>query len=197
MPRDEAGPTVEAPRSGKRVRYLESADDTSGEYARFEMWLSPPPHSHGPMRHVHPKQDEVLAVRDGVLGLWHDGTEHRLDPGEQITIPAGDPHRFWNAGDDALRLIGEVRPALDTEAFMYITYGLAGDYPATGSGMPLNPLRLAPVLDEYDDLLYLSHLPTWLQRGAVRVVAPIARRLGFPDTYPEYLPDERADAISQ
>jgi len=184
-------PTVEAPRSGKRVRYLETADSTDGEVARFEMWLRPPPDSHGPMRHVHPKQDEYLEVRDGTLGVWHEGTTRRLGPGDSVTIPAGTRHRFWNAGDDELHVVGEVRPALDTERFMYVTYGLAGDHAATGSGMILNPLRLAPVLDEYDDLLYLAYVPILLQRLAIRLLAPVGRALGYTADYPEYVPAER------
>ncbi|WP_267641228.1 cupin domain-containing protein [Haloarchaeobius amylolyticus] len=195
QPDSVARPTVEAPRSGKRVRYLATAEETDGEYARFEMWLEPPPNSHGPMRHVHPEQDEYLAVEAGTLGVWHDGTSRRLGPGEDVTIPAGDPHRFWNAGEDELHLVGEVRPALDTELFMYVTYGLGRDFPATSSGMPLNPLRLAPVVDEFDDLLFLAALPVWLQRLGVRALAPIARLLGYDHVYPEYVPAGRRDAL--
>lgn len=185
-------PVVEAPRSGKRVRYLETAEETDGTHARFEMWLAPPPASHGPMKHVHPKQDEYLEVRDGTLGVWHDGSTRRLEPSESVTIPAGEPHRFWNAGDGELHVVGEVRPGLDTESFMYVTYGLAGDCPATPSGMPLNPLRLAPILDAYDDLLYLALLPIWLQRLGIRLLAPIGRLLGYTADYPEYVPEERS-----
>ena len=184
-------PTVEAPRSGKRVRYLRTPDDSGEDAARFEMWLRPPPESHGPMSHVHPEQEEYLEVREGTLGVWHAGTTRHLTPGESITIPAGERHRFWNAGDGELHLIGEVSPALETERFMYVTYGLAGDYPATASGMPLNPLRLAPVLAKYDDLLYLAYLPVGLQRLGVRLLATIGHLAGYTAEYPEYVPPAR------
>ena len=194
---DGAGyPTVEAPRSGKTVRYLETVDDTGGDAARFEMWLAAPPDSHGPMRHVHPEQDETLEVVDGALGLWHDGRTAELAAGEEVTIPAGDPHRFWNAGDGELHLVGEVRPGLATEQFMYVTYGLGADHAATPSGMPLNLLRLAPVVEEYDDLLYLAHLPVWLQRLGIRLLAPLGRLLGYGAAYPEYVPPERRERLS-
>jgi mannose-6-phosphate isomerase-like protein (cupin superfamily) len=193
----EAGPTVAAPRSGKWVRYLETAADTDGEYARFEMWLAAPPSSHGPMRHVHPEQDEHLAVRDGRLGVRHDGDVQYCCAGESITIPAGDPHRFWNAGEGELHLVGEVRPALDTERFMYVTYGLGRDYTATPSGMVLNPLRLAPVLDEYDDLLYLAVLPVPVQRFGVALFAILGRALGYDADYPEYVPGERRASLPE
>jgi mannose-6-phosphate isomerase-like protein (cupin superfamily) len=188
---DPEYPIIEAPRSGKRVRYLETADTTDGEFARFEMWLAPPPDSHGPMRHVHPEQEEYLEVRGGRLGVWLDGTSRHLGPGERVTIPAGTPHRFWNGGTGELHLVGEVRPALDTELFMYVTYGLGRDFHATPSGMPLNLLRLAPVLETYADLLYLSSLPLWVQRAGVRALAPVGRRLGYSADYPEYVPESR------
>ena len=186
-------PVVEAPRSGKRVRYLEAPDPARAdtEAARFEMWLRPPPASHGPMRHVHPEQEEYLEAREGVLGVRHDGTTRRLAPGESVTIPAGDPHRFWNAGEGELHLLGEVRPGLRTEPFMYVTYGLAGDHPATASGMPLNPLRLAPIMERYDDLLYLAGVPVWLQKRAIRAVARLGRHAGYDADYPEYVPPSR------
>ncbi|WP_313691423.1 cupin domain-containing protein [Halorarum halobium] len=188
-------PVVEAPRSGKRVRYLETAEDTDGAAARFEMWLAPPPDSHGPMRHVHPEQDEILEVRDGSLGVWHDGRTLELSPGERVTIPAGDPHRFWNAGEGELHLVGEVRPGRSTEAFMYVTYGMGGDYATTPSGMPLNPLRLAPVLERYDDLLYLALVPIWLQKFGIRLLAPLGRLFGFSGEYPEYVPPGREECL--
>ncbi|QKY20833.1 cupin domain-containing protein [Halolamina sp. CBA1230] len=188
-------PTVEAPRSGKRVRYLDVPDDGATGPARFEMWLAPPPESHGPMRHIHPEQDEILEVVSGTLGVWHDGETRTLDAGERAVIPAGDPHRFWNAGDGELHLEGAVTPGLETEVFMYTTYGMARDHAATPSGMPLNPLRLAPVLDRYDDLLYLAHLPIALQKAAIRAVAPLARGVGFRAEYPEYVPEPRREAL--
>ena len=196
MERGNGYPIVAAPRSGKRVRYLETAADTGGDAARFEMWLDAPPDSHGPMRHVHPEQDETLEVVDGTLGLWHDGTATELGEGERATVPAGEPHRFWNAGDDELHVVGEVRPGLSTEEFMYVTYGMGADYAATPSGMPLNLLRLAPVLREYDDLLYLAHVPVWLQQLGIRLLAPLGRLFGYGAEYPEYVPEERLEGLS-
>lgn len=151
------------------------------------MWLAAES-SHGPMRHVHPEQVERLTVRSGRLGLWHDGESSTLGPGETAVIPAGDPHRFWNAGEGVLHIRGSVTPGLRTEAFMRVTYGLARDgSPVTPSGMPLNALRLAVLLSEYDDMLWLAALPLWVQSIGVDLLAPFGRLLCYGNDYPEYL----------
>jgi mannose-6-phosphate isomerase-like protein (cupin superfamily) len=177
-----------SPPAGKTIRFDGRPDDPETDPLQFDMWLAADG-SHGPMSHVHPRQDEVLRVVDGRLGIAREGDRRVLGPDEAVTIPAGDRHRFWNAGDDCLHLRGAVDPGLRTEAFMRITYGIARDgAPVTPSGMPLNLLRLAVVLDEYDDMLLLAALPGWLQLLGVRALAPLARALGYENSYPEYLP---------
>lgn len=178
---------VTSPPSGKTVRFLELPDDPDSDPLVFEMTLAPD--GHGPMRHVHPDQDEWLEVREGRLGVWIDGQRHELGVDQQVVIPAGTPHRFWNAGEEPVLLHGGVTPGLRTEQFMRITYGLARDGdPVTPSGMPLNVLRLAVLLAAYDDMLYLSAVPVWLQRLGVRLVAPLGRLAGYDTRYVEYLP---------
>jgi mannose-6-phosphate isomerase-like protein (cupin superfamily) len=184
VPDDPA--VIDCPPSGKRVRVRESAADTDGRRFRFDMWLDPPARSHGPMLHVHPEQDEDLAVVSGRLGVVVDGDSDTLEAGESVTVPKGVPHRFWNAGSGTLHVVGEVRPALRTEEFMRVTYGLARDGRSTPSGMPLNPLRLAPLVERYDDMLYLARLPVSIQKRAVSLLAPVGRAVGYDTEYPEY-----------
>jgi mannose-6-phosphate isomerase-like protein (cupin superfamily) len=177
---------IEAPKSGKRVAFQERPDDVDSDPLRFEMWLESD--GHGPMRHVHPKQDETLEVLDGRMGVFVDGDRHDLGSGERLTIPAGVEHRFWNVGDTELHLRGSVSPGLRTEAFMRITYGLPRDgAPATSSGMPLNALRLAVLIEEYDDMLYLGWLSVGVQRAGIKALARLGRSLGYDNHYPEYL----------
>jgi mannose-6-phosphate isomerase-like protein (cupin superfamily) len=177
---------LRSPPAGKYVRVLERSDDREVDPLRFEMWLDATG-SHGPMPHVHPEQDEFLQVIDGRLGVSHEGTTETLTPGERVVVPAGDVHHFWNAGDERLHLRGGVDPGLRTEWFMRVTYGLARDgAPVTGSGMPLNVLRLAVLLDEFDDMLFLAVLPLWLQLAGIRAVAPVGRLVGYDNDYPEY-----------
>ncbi|MFB6172395.1 MAG: cupin domain-containing protein [Haloarculaceae archaeon] len=183
LPRSDA---VASPPAGKWVRFVDRPTDPASDPLRFEMWLAPD--GHGPMLHVHPEQEEGLAVVSGTLGVRVRDESRTLGPGEEAVVPAGVPHRFWNAGEDALHLSGWVDPGLRTEAFMRVTYGLARDgAPVTPSGAPLNPLRLAALLAAYDDMLWLARVPERLQRRCVGLVAPLARAVGYGDDYPEYL----------
>jgi mannose-6-phosphate isomerase-like protein (cupin superfamily) len=182
----QPGDDVVAPKSGKRVEFRGRPDDPARDPLRFEMWLDAD--GHGPTEHVHPEQTEWLSVVGGRLGVSVAGDSRTLGPGERVTVPAGVRPRFWNAGDGKLHLEGGVDPGLRTEAFMRVTYGLARDgAPATPSGMPLNLLLLAVLLEEYDDMLYLARVPERLQRLGVRLLAPLGRLAGYENGYPEYL----------
>ncbi|GGN89951.1 MULTISPECIES: cupin domain-containing protein [Haloarcula] len=180
-----------SPPAGKVVRFRERPDDPETDPLRFDMWLAAEG-SHGPMRHVHPEQVERLSVQSGTMGITHEGDRRQLTAGATAVVPAGDVHRFWNAGDDVLHVRGSVTPGLRTEQFMRVTYGLARDgAPVTPSGMPLNALRLAVLLDEFDDMLLLAHLPMWLQLLGIRTTAVLGRAVGYDNRYPEYLPVRR------
>ena len=177
---------VVSPPAGKRVRFVDRPEDPDSDPLRFEMWLAAED-SHGPMKHVHPEQEEFLTVVDGRMGVFHGGESAEYGPGEGVTIPAGDVHRFWNAGETELHLRGGVDPGLRTETFMRITYGLARDgAPVTPSGMPLNALRLAALLDEFDDMLFLAAVPVEIQRFGVAAVAPLGRLAGYDNAYPQF-----------
>mgnify|MGYP000232775651 CR=1 FL=1 len=187
---------VVSPPAGKRVRFVERPDNPDSDPLRFEMWLAAEG-SHGPMKHVHPEQDEFLEVVDGRMGVFHGGETTAYGPGEGVTIPAGDVHRFWNADETELHLRGGVDPGLRTETFMRITYGLARDgAPVTPSGMPLNALRLAALLDEFDDMLYLAAPPVGLQRLGVAILAPLGRLAGYDNAYPQFRVDPADRSIN-
>jgi mannose-6-phosphate isomerase-like protein (cupin superfamily) len=180
---------VVSPPAGKRVRFVDRPEDPASDPLEFEMWLAADG-SHGPMAHVHPEQDEFLDVVSGRMGVSQAGQTCVYGPGEGVTVPAGEVHRFWNAGDDELHLRGGVDPGLRTETFMRITYGLARDgAPVTPSGMLLNPLRLAVLLSEFDDMLYLAALPVCLQRLGVSLLAPLGRLAGYDNEYPQFRTD--------
>jgi quercetin dioxygenase-like cupin family protein len=56
----------------------------------------------------------VLRVIEGVVCVALDEHDHILTPGDELTIPAGAPHRLWDAGDDEARFVVTSRaPAVE------------------------------------------------------------------------------------
>src|SRR5947208_11205804 len=114
--------TIEAPRMGQRVRWLSDSVSTGGDSLRFNFWMrggaSPPP------LHVHPRQEERIEVVSGSVRSVSGGVERVLGPGDTISSPPGEPHTVGPAGEDAVEMIVEFRPALGFEGFIERMFAL-------------------------------------------------------------------------
>ena len=174
-----SGETVSCPPAGQEIRFLETADDTDGEYVRVAIALAERSTRENAVKHVHPHQEETIAVREGRMGVDGNGDRDVLGPEEGVTFDPGDAHAFWNGGDGELHIEVELRPAMDTELFMRFAFGLAQVGRTTRSGIPLNPLRLGLLMDEFDGHLSVAHLPVPLQRLGARILGPLARLRGY------------------
>jgi hypothetical protein len=96
-------------------------------------------------------------------------------PGETVTTPPGAPHTVGPAGEDAVEMIVEFRPALGFEAFIERTFALdrAGHLNAKGRG---NPLRVATTRP-HEAEFFVPRVPVGLQRVTLRALDRLARRL--------------------
>jgi quercetin dioxygenase-like cupin family protein len=101
---------------GERLTFAARREDERGEYLVGENTVAP---GSGPPMHIHHLQEESITVERGTLAYQRPGEPERIvGPGETVTFPAGDPHRFWNAGDDELVCTGEIRPPGNVEYFL-------------------------------------------------------------------------------
>jgi quercetin dioxygenase-like cupin family protein len=107
------GDTIENPITGERATFLATSAETNGEAVVIETVVQP--HGFVAAAHIHPAQTERFAVEVGTLGLKVGRKTVTLTAGEVATVEAGSPHRFWNAGDEPVRFVCEVRPALRFE----------------------------------------------------------------------------------
>ena len=119
------------------------------------------------------------------------GKKMTLGPGEVATVEAGTAHKFWNAGEEPVRFVCEIRPALQFESLLETMFALAEDGKTNRKGMP-NPLRLAVIARAHFATVQLPHPPAWLQKAGLAVAAPLGRALGYS---PTYTPDVNAPAI--
>jgi quercetin dioxygenase-like cupin family protein len=175
-----AGDTIENPITGERVTFLVTSADTDGEAVVIETVVQP--RGFVAAAHVHPTQTERFAVEAGTLGLKVGREKIALAAGEIATVEAGTAHGFWNAGDQPVRFVCEVRPALRFEQLLETMFALAADGKTNSKGMP-NLLRLAVIAREYFDLVRLPFPPAVVQRAGLALGAPVGKFLGYRPIY--------------
>lgn len=154
------------------MRFLVRDDDL----LRIET-RNPPGDASEPL-HVHPLQETRAEMVSGSLCFVVEGREHRIGPGESITIPAGARHRFFNDGDTEAVAIQEARPALRLAEFFETYFAMAGRGELDEHGSP-SLLRSAVLGPRFADEIRIASPPWWLQRVAYTVLGPVARLRGY------------------
>lgn len=169
--------------TGLRTIFRKTAADTDGEQLQVD-WIGAPGWKAGP-KHVHRKQLERFTVISGTLGAHVDGAEGVYGPGEVVEAPAGAVHTAWNAGEEGeeVHALVEFEPALRSEVPLETLAGLARDGKVNKAGVPKNPFRLALLIREYEDELYLASPPLFVQRVIFGPLAFLGRLLGYQAEY--------------
>ena len=183
-----AGDAIENPVTGERIVFHKTSRETNGEAVVIEAFVKPT--GFVAAAHVHPHQDERFEVLRGTVGFRSGKQKLELGPGGRLTIAAGTPHAFWNAGDDEAHFVCEVRPALQFEQLLETMFALANDGKTNKKGLP-NPLRLAVIAQAHFEDVRLPFPPVWMQRAGLALGAPVGRLFGYGAVY---VPAEGAPA---
>ena len=175
-----SGDTIHNPVTGESITFHHTSVDTNGESVVIETVVQ----AGGAVcaSHVHPSQTERFNVIGGRLGLKVGRKKLLLERGDVAVVEPGTPHKFWNMGDDEVRFVCEVRPALQFESLLETMFALAEDGKTNKKGMP-NPLRLAVIARAHFDTVRLPQPPAWLQRAGLAFGALLGRLLGYAPTY--------------
>jgi quercetin dioxygenase-like cupin family protein len=152
---------------GKRLIFLESTP----QKLRFNEISSP--HTGPVPPHIHVKQTERFEVKSGTLKMRLHNEEYVLEAGENIVVPTGVPHTYWNPYDQEVHLHIELEPALNYQRFFESVYGLTKEGLLTSS----HPLLGVLLLAEYE--LYVQGLPVAFQKVMFGLLANVARSLGY------------------
>lgn len=128
---------IDNPRTGQRMRFITDREDR--ELLRIECWSAPS--GEREPEHVHAGQESRIGVRGGNLVVRIRDEERRLDPGHEVIIPAGLPHRFWNEADTSAHYIHEFRPALRMRELFEVLFRLSNGKSLTRAVCPA-PSRL-------------------------------------------------------
>ena len=181
----KAGDVIVNPITGERIVFRETASDTGGEMLAFEYLV--PPRTPGPPLHVHPYQEERFAeILSGTLRARSGRDERSLGKGQGLTVPPGVPHAWRNDGEEEVRMLVEIRPALRMEEVFETTFNLARDGKTDQRGVPKNPLQAAATAWEYSDELRLARPPFAVQKVLLGLLAPVLRLLGYGGRYPKH-----------
>lgn len=173
---EQADKEIRNPRTGQRVRFLQTAADTNGALLRIES-VNPPSGVAEP-EHVHPRQESRAEIITGTLRFSVDGEDRRLGPGEAITIPAGTRHFFVNDCEQDAVSIQEFRPALRTADLFRTLFDLAERGKLDEHGMP-SLLTLALLGSAFANEIRATSPPWLVQRAAFALLSPIARRRSY------------------
>jgi quercetin dioxygenase-like cupin family protein len=174
------GDVIENPVTGERLLFLETSQETGGEYCLVECTVQP--NGFVAAAHVHPYQTERFEIERGTVAFKLDGEEIVAEAGETVVVPAGSSHKFWNAGDTEAVFVTEVRPALQFERLLETMFALANDGKTNGKGMP-SPLRLAVIANAHFEDVRLPFPPAWMQKLGLAMGAPLGRLMGFQPQY--------------
>ena len=131
-----------------------------------------PPGTSGPPLHVHFHEHEEGIVKAGTLGAQIGTDKFVVPAGGTVVLPAGRPHRWWNAGEDLLEFSGHVVP-VDLDRYLQAVFAVLN---ASNGRPPI--FYLAHVLWRHRDTQLLSIPPPAIQRILLPLVLIIGRILG-------------------
>jgi quercetin dioxygenase-like cupin family protein len=117
--------------------------------------------------HVHDRLAEHVEVRAGRVTFVLDGEERTLAAGEQLTVVAGTWHRWWNAGQDEVRVRVRIEPAMRFEEAILIVWGLCADGHTNAEGRP-SPLFGALLTTRYRPEVRFRRPPDAVQGSCFR-----------------------------
>src|SRR3954466_1998954 len=142
LPVIRAGDSIENPVTGERIIFRQTSRETGGEAVVIETYVQPG--GFVAAAHVHRAQEERFQVLRGSVGFKVGRKKQVAGPGQRLTVPAGTPHKFWNAGDETAHFVCEIRPSLQFESLIETMFALAADGRTNRKGMP-NPPHLAVI----------------------------------------------------
>jgi quercetin dioxygenase-like cupin family protein len=148
--------------------FIKTSQETNGEYTLVEIDLGK---SDGPPLHYHNAFSEKFHVQEGILYLQVGKDKKILNAGESINVPAGMPHRFYNATNDKVKFNITITPGhTGMENFIKILYGLASDGLSDAKGKPKKfaHLAVALVISDSNASGWMSLLSPVIKRAAKR-----------------------------
>jgi quercetin dioxygenase-like cupin family protein len=179
-----AGEVYENRVQGDRAVVREGSEDTNGERLVVDLYVRPGGAVAG--KHVHSYITERFEVLSGTVRFYLDGRDEVAGPGQEVVVPPGAVHDWWNVGEDETHVLVDIRPAERFELMIQNLYGLANDGKTNARGVP-KLLPLALFAREFCREGEFIRPPRIIQRILFGALAPLARARGYKAIDPDYL----------
>lgn len=135
--------TIVNPVIKDQVTFIQTANNTNGRVTHLEVTLMP---GGGTPLHYHRNFSETFIVQSGSLTITLKKKTLVLNAAQQLTVEAGQLHRFSNTSGLPVCFITIVAPGSEGfENALLILYGLAADNQTDKRGTPRSLLALAVV----------------------------------------------------
>lgn len=158
--------------AGERITFLRRLPGPGGGRLEGENVVKP---GAGPPMHIHHLQEEVLTVQQGRVGYQRLGEPAQYaEAGATVAFKPGEPHRFWNAGEDDLWCTGHIEPAGNVE---YLLTELFESMKRRGQARP-DPFDAAFLSRRYRSEFAMLAIPVAVQRFVFPVLVAVGRLLG-------------------
>lgn len=178
----QKGTSISNKKTGERITWLATASDTQGIRLEFEFEVAPG--GHLPVVHFHPRQQETFVLQEGEFEVMLKSGSVMLKPGDQLTIPKGVQHQWWNPSATVpAKMKVTFEPALNTETFLEQFYGLGNDDKTKPDGTP-KFLQIMAMANTYE--IYVAGPPLAIQKLLSAVLGGFSRLIGYKKFYPEY-----------
>jgi mannose-6-phosphate isomerase-like protein (cupin superfamily) len=161
-------------RTGQRMVFRATADDSDGRELVIECWSPrhPAGEPHEPV-HTHPRQEKRFRMVDGELMVNIDGVTRTMGAGDEVVVPAGVRHSFWNASEAEAHYWQEFRPALRSAEFFSTLFALARESREGRRGT----LQLLVSAARFQNEIMVTNPPPWMQRPMFAALKPLAKVL--------------------
>ncbi|HEX6251004.1 MAG TPA: cupin domain-containing protein [Gemmatimonadaceae bacterium] len=158
--------------AGEQLTFTRRISDADGDRVEGTARVAP---GAGPPMHVHYLQDEVFTVVRGRIGFQRLGMgPEYATQGSTIVFPAGEPHRFWNAGDEDLHCDAYIRPAGNAEFFLAALFASQRSNGGRHPGL----FDVAYLTRRYRREYALLGIPRLVQRFAFPILVMVGTILG-------------------
>jgi mannose-6-phosphate isomerase-like protein (cupin superfamily) len=173
------------PLTGEKALVLESAEESAGARVVVDFAVEEGGFVPGG-EHIHDHCYEHFDVLEGRMSLVVDGQELVVGPGEQVTVPRGAAHRWWNSGEGEVRARVRIEPALRFEEMILVLWGLCADGHTNAEETP-SPLLGSLLATRYRKEIRFRKPPGLVQQVLFPPLAALARRRGLERTIERYL----------